>query len=136
LSEHTPNLANDPAEDPDLHHLRRLLALLPAPEHHDWWSHFEGRHGDYINKVRFIADTIAAPDDDALPIACRYLLLFFSNSNEDTWWEMHTGHLDLDLGDIPPGRYLAEDICRTAWTLFVRYKHPDHNRARWGFPID
>lgn len=44
------------------------------------------------------------------------------------WLHLGNGLLDLDAGDhTEPGRYLAEDICATAWKLYVRYKPRYHD---------
>lgn len=123
--------------DPDLHHLRNLIALLPSPDNHGWWSAFAPRHRGYAEKIRIVGESVADPDPVTLAYACRYLLLFFSDLNEEMWQHMNVAELGLDLGGhAPPGRYLAEDICRTAWALYVRYNDNRAGWQRWGFPDD
>lgn len=120
----------DIRQDPDVIHLRHLLSLLPGPDEDEWWSWCSTRHAGYREKLERIAEGVSGTDPIRLAYGCRYLLLFFSNGDAEMWDRLDTPSLNLPLDDYErPGRLLAEDICRTAWTLFVRYTH---HHQDWG----
>jgi hypothetical protein len=115
----------DPSQDPDVTHLRNLLTLLRPLDDREFWDFFNHRHSNHEGKIGFHLRAFEESGDPAsLALLCRGLLLYFSNSDHAMWLHLGNAHFDLDPNDYSePGRYLAEDICSTAWKVYVRY-HP------------
>jgi hypothetical protein len=118
----------DMRQDPDVNHLRELLTLLRPLSHTEFWEPFARRNQNLEGKLGYHLRAFVTGDPDDLALLCRGLLLYFSNSDHEMWLHLNDGLLDLDPNDYnEPGRYLAEDICATAWKLYVRYKPRFHD---------
>lgn len=113
----------DLSQDPDVTHLHDLLTLLRPLSDHDFWDFFNDRHSNHEGRLGWYLEAFEDGNPATLALLCRGLLLYFSNSDHAMWLHLGNSHLDLDASDhTEPGRYLAEDICATAWKLYVRYK--------------
>jgi hypothetical protein len=124
------------AGDPDLNHLYELLRMLPGPrEHPEFWTAVQHQYlGEdtalkYVyEKMTLIPRTAKDPTPQHISDLARYLLAFFAGDNPELW-DILSG---VGEGGVSPrhdtiGRWWAEDLCQTAWTLYVRYSRPAGN---------
>lgn len=140
--EDDPNVT---AGDPDIEHLIDLLRMLPGPKDNPkFWAGIgsegrsiepSGKNLDYVfEKMTHLSRFLDDPTPKRLVHLCVYLLHFFSGDRPDLWKilndvtpsESRWGHDDT-------GRWWAEDLTHTAWSLIVRYcDYGDESwRNRW-----
>jgi hypothetical protein len=134
-----PDLPNDA----DLEHLLNLLDLLPGPEDREFWSQVGNkgyRHPDQVDRVEYIFGNLRAflgplqrtpIASFVIPRLAEYLLMFFGEDCPPLW-----NLLDQRLPSIPLpsgmlGQRWANDLCDTAWRLYVRYSADGSWREKW-----
>ena len=123
----------DPTQDPDLTHLRNLLTLLPPLKDRDWWAFFDRRHPNHPEKIGNTVKALKTRDPLDIATACRYLLLYFGDSDKSMWLHLGTARVEVGHSEhVIPGRWLAEDLAKTAWTLYVRYHDRRRGMQSWG----
>lgn len=123
----------DLSQDPDVTHLSNLLTLLPSLSDQRFWEFLAFRHPNYKEKIGATVTALKTGDADLLAVGCRHLLLYFGDSDRTIWLHLDTIQLDLNRSEqTMPGRLLAEDLCRTAWTLYVRYHDRRRGMQSWG----
>ncbi|GAA0955964.1 hypothetical protein [Actinocorallia libanotica] len=118
--------------DRNLAHLLDLLSLLPAPKQDPaFWTSLATYHGvdvSYVfQKMTLLPRMLTERTPASVAMLCEYLLLFFGKDDARLYAVLKTPTADLALGkDYDSGRWWAQDVQQTAWTLWVRYrKHGD-----------
>lgn len=134
------------ADDPDLAHLFELLRMLPGPaENREFWTavHPSGdasRLSYVYEKMSVIGQVAKDPSPQNVEYLARYLLYFFAGERPRLWKTLNTVFdNDLTMTADEPGRWWAEDTCRTAWALYIRYRQRpryDGWARQWEFPDD
>lgn len=140
------------SDDPDLDHLLDLLSMLPGPkEHPDFWAavqaegHPSAAPGSpeavsYVfEKMAGITLLLREPTPMRIEHLAKYLLFFFS-AGKPAMHELLNAvtHTESSWGQDDTGRWWAEDVTRTAWTLYVRYHQygDDQWKEKWHFERD
>jgi hypothetical protein len=130
------------AADPDVRHLLELLSMLPGPEDREFWTAVQHQAlpdtdlGYVYEKMSGIWRVIQDPSRQNIIHLARYLMFFFAGDNPELWKILnHIFHDQLSLRNDEAGRWWAADVCKTAWTLYVRYLHLGDERwkARWRY---
>lgn len=137
------------ADDPDLDHLLDLLSMLPGPkENPDFWGavQAEGLPNaapdtrdavSYVfEKMSGITRLIDKPTPLRIENLSKYLLFFFSAGKPEIHKVLNAiTPTESSWGQDDTGRWWAEDITRTAWTLYVRYHQygDDRWKEKWHF---
>ncbi|WP_329538416.1 hypothetical protein OG568_60065 (plasmid) [Streptomyces sp. NBC_01450] len=119
-------------DDPDVHHLVQLLAMLPGPDNIVFWNTVDrnGRQADpneaeptgngyLMKKMEIGIHGLLNPERGDIAYFCEYLLRFFSGERPLLWEHLsaHVPHRDIDR----VGERWARDLTDTAWHLLVRY---------------
>jgi len=136
----------DPDTDPDLAHLIDLLAMLPGPtEDREFWNAVQaqtwpatpGTELEYIyEKMAAIWRVTRNRDPQTISYLAKYLLFFFSGDKPRLWKILNrVTSWDFSLRDDDAGRWWAQDVCDTAWALYVRYSHDGDDRwqEKWRY---
>jgi hypothetical protein len=124
-----------PDNDPDLHRLISLLAMLPGPDDLTFWNTVDrkGRpaepggeeteptgNGYLLGKMKIgIANLLKRPVGD-ISYFCEYLLMFF-DGDRPLLWKHLDNHVVGSGFTERAGERFAHDLCDTAWTIAVRY---------------
>jgi hypothetical protein len=134
-------------DDPDLQHLFDLLRMLPGPtEDREFWTEVQHHTlpdtqlGYVYEKMTLIPRTVLDPSPGHISDLAKYLLIFFSGDCPELWDILGCIAPDFDLRHDQAGRLWANDLCETAWTLYVRYwpnwgaSRPDeHWAVKWRY---
>lgn len=134
------------ALDPDLAYLFALLSRLPdtSESYREFWVELDrlGDSGREIDSPFYLMNNLQAHINQALehPEGGRtagnlasYVLMFFRPDSPDLWKLLgpHVVHFAIPGDDQAPiGRRWVEDVCATAWRLYVRYDHDPIERLR------
>jgi hypothetical protein len=131
------------SDDPDLAHLFELLRMLPGPrENPEFWTAVQNQSlrgtqlGYVFEKMSSIWRTVQKPAPDNVEHLARYLLLFFGGDKPQLWSILNiVAHNRLTISHDKVGRWWAEDVCRTAWALYVRYNQiaDPHWSLKWRY---
>lgn len=132
------------SDDPDLAHLFELLRMLPGPrENPKFWAAVADHTGDggtsvgYVfEKLSLIWRAVRDPTPAHIRDLARYLLYFFAGDNPELWKILNTvTRNQLTMPRDETGRWWAEDVSRTAWTLYVRYNQAagDQWTRKWEY---
>ncbi len=136
------------ASDPDVAHLFDLLAVLPGPtEDRKFWAAVQANalasrpaleetespgkdELDYVyEKMSNVWRVVRDQSPTAITYLAKYLLFFFSGNSPRLWRILNRVTVaEFSLNSDDGGRWWAEDVCRTAWALFVRYAKYDDDR--------
>ena len=127
-----------PENDPDMHRLINLLAMLPGPDDITFWNTVDrnGRsaqpgeeetepigHGYLLSKMEAaIANLLKQPPSTSgIVYCCEYLLKFFDGDRPQLWTFLNAYVVGRGFTD-QAGERFARDLCDTAWRLAVRYQ--------------
>jgi hypothetical protein len=90
--------------------------------------------------MTLIPRTVLDPTPDNISDLAEYLMLFFGGDSPELWDSLGCVAPELGLRDDEIGRWWANDVCETAWTLYVRYRQtygPDeHWAVKWRYKRD
>jgi hypothetical protein len=129
------------SDDSDLAHLFELLRMLPGPaDNSAFWEEVAAQvnHGTSVGylfqKLVNIWRAYNEPTPGNVEYLARYLLFFFAGDNSELWKALNTVARDtVTMTGDDVGRWWAQDVTRTAWSLYVRYNQGvnDHWPLKW-----
>lgn len=120
----------NPADDPDMTHLIKLLAMLPGSDDVAFWNTVDrnGRAADgddseptgngyLLGKMNIGIRHLLNGDPFSF---CQYLLKFFDGDRPSLWTFLDRHVVGSGFTDLAGERW-TRDLCDTAWRLLVRY---------------
>jgi hypothetical protein len=130
-------------DDSDFTHLCDLLRMLPGPrESSTFWAEIAeytatGTEVRYVfEKLSSIPRAVQEPTPAHIEYLARYLLFFFAGDKPALWRTLNAVTNDtVSVTNDDVGRWWAEDVCRTAWALYVRYNQTVDTQwlGKWQF---